>query len=66
VSRFHTHALFPNLVTLPRCLRALRNSAPSRQQRDPKLPTTFEQLVDIMVDHDVELAADEAHLKTRR
>ena len=28
--------------------------------------TTFEELVDLMVDHDVELAADEAHLKTRR
>jgi GDPmannose 4,6-dehydratase len=28
--------------------------------------TTFEQLVEIMVDHDTELAADEAHLKERR
>lgn len=27
--------------------------------------TSFEQLVEIMVDHDVELAADEAHLKQR-
>ncbi|MFL6247649.1 MAG: GDP-mannose 4,6-dehydratase [Thermoanaerobaculia bacterium] len=28
--------------------------------------TSFEQLVEIMVDHDMELAADEAHLKKRR
>jgi GDPmannose 4,6-dehydratase len=28
--------------------------------------TSFEQLVDIMVDHDLELARDEAHLRARR
>jgi GDPmannose 4,6-dehydratase len=28
--------------------------------------TSFERLVEIMVDHDLELAADEAHLKQRR
>jgi GDPmannose 4,6-dehydratase len=31
------------------------------------VPTTsFGELVDLMTDHDLELAADEAHLKTRR
>jgi GDPmannose 4,6-dehydratase len=44
----------------------LGDATKARQNLGWTPTTTFEQLVDIMVDHDVELAADEAHLKTRR
>lgn len=44
----------------------LGDPAKAEQKLGWRPSTTFEQLVDIMVDHDLELAADEAHLKTRR
>jgi GDPmannose 4,6-dehydratase len=43
----------------------LGDASKARQKLGWTPVTTFEQLVDLMVDHDLELARDEAHLKTR-
>jgi GDPmannose 4,6-dehydratase len=44
----------------------LGDATKAKEQLGWKATTTFETLVEIMVDHDLELAADEAHLKQRR
>ncbi|HEX2121174.1 MAG TPA: GDP-mannose 4,6-dehydratase, partial [Thermoanaerobaculia bacterium] len=43
----------------------LGDATKARQKLGWTPATTFEQLVDLMVDHDLEMARDEAHLKTR-
>jgi GDPmannose 4,6-dehydratase len=44
----------------------LGDASKAREKLGWTATTTFAELVDIMVDHDLELAADEAHLRTRR
>ncbi|MEA2489783.1 MAG: GDPmannose 4,6-dehydratase [Acidobacteriota bacterium] len=44
----------------------LGNAGKAKQKLGWTPRTSFEQLVDLMVDHDLALAADEAHLKARR
>jgi GDPmannose 4,6-dehydratase len=44
----------------------LGDASKAREKLGWTSSTSFEKLVEIMVDHDLELAADEAHLKKRR
>jgi GDPmannose 4,6-dehydratase len=43
----------------------LGDATKAKEQLGWTATTSFERLVEIMVDHDMELAADEAHLKQR-